>query len=123
MARFVLIADSHLGADPMGYQMQPAYPERLDEIVAALDAWIRRRGDVDFVLHAGDVVDAATDANIRRATDLFALSVPVAVCLGNHDLTETDAIERWRALAPNLFGEAVGGSGDRPIYIVRRQRL
>ena len=36
MTRFLYIADTHLGAAPMGYRQQPGYPERLGEIVRAL---------------------------------------------------------------------------------------
>jgi hypothetical protein len=40
------------------------------------------------------------------------LPVPVYLCLGNHDLTATDAAERWLKLAPRFFGN------DSPVYTV-----
>jgi hypothetical protein len=107
MTRLIYIADSHFGADPMGYQMQPGYPERLSEIVGALADWMRADGGIDFVLHGGDMIDVTTDEAIRQAAELFGLPAPVHLCLGNHDTTELDAAQRWLAVAPQLFGEAL----------------
>ena len=107
MLRFIYIADSHFGADPMGYEMQPGYPERLGEIVGALAEWMRADGGIDFVLHGGDMIDLTTDEMIRQAAELFRLPAPVHLCLGNHDTTELDAAERWLAAAPQLFGESL----------------
>ena len=105
MTRFVYITDTHLGAAPMGYQQQPGYPEKLGELAVLLDEWIRRDG-IDFVLHGGDMVDQATEANIHRAREVFRLSAPVHLCLGNHDLTAPDARGRWLAAAPEFFPNA-----------------
>jgi len=112
MTRFLCIADTHLGADPMGYTQQRGYPERLREICRALVERVAAWGGVDFVLHGGDMVDAGTDANIRAAAGLFDLPAPVYLCLGNHDLTTPDAVERWLELAPEFF------VGDAPEYDV-----
>jgi len=109
MTRFLYVADTHLGAAPMGYTQQRGYPERLGEICRALVERVAAWGGVDFVLHGGDMVDAATDANIRAAAEVFDLPVPVHLCLGNHDLTAPDAVERWFALAPEFF---VGGEPE-----------
>ncbi len=77
MTRFLYIADTHFGADPVGYQQQQAYPCKLAEIVsAACDAFVGD-GGVDFVLHGGDMIDATSDDAIRRATENFNLPVPV----------------------------------------------
>ena len=103
MTRFVYLCDTHLGADPVGYHQQPAYPDKLPELLRRLDAWIAADGDIDFVLHGGDMVDRATEANIRAASDAFALCRPVRLCLGNHDLTRPDALDLWLALAPQFF--------------------
>lgn len=112
MTRFLYIADTHLGANPMGYQQQPAYPERLHGILAALKDHMASIGGVDFILHGGDMIDAATDDNIRAAVSAFDLGVPVRLCLGNHDLTVPDAVERWLRLAPGFF---VDGQPDYTI--------
>ena len=103
MSRFVYIADTHMGANPMGYHQQPGYPERLDDILAALDAWIARTGGVEFILHGGDMVDAGTPENIAAAVDSFRLSVPVHLCLGNHDLTEVDSLREWLTTGRRFF--------------------
>lgn len=103
MARFVYITDTHYGANPVIYQQQQAYPEMLEELIALLDSWIVRDGEIDFVLHGGDLVDSASRDNVRAARKLLQLSVPVYLCLGNHDLTDPDALAIWLAEAPELF--------------------
>lgn len=113
MARFAYIADTHLGADLMGYQMQEGHPERLPEILDALQGFIDETGGVDFVLHGGDMVDAGVEAHIRRAVEVFRLSVPVYLCLGNHDVTDERSLEMWLELAPGFF------PGGRPEFTVR----
>ena len=87
----------------MGFSMQTGYPEHLPALVAALEAWIKDH-PVDFVLHGGDMVEASTAENLAVAAELFHLSVPVYLCLGNHDLTEPDSANSWLRLAPGLFG-------------------
>lgn len=103
MTRLLYMADTHLGASPMGYQQQKGYPERLPEILGAVAEYVAADGGVDFVLHGGDMVDAATDANIAHAAETFDLPVPVYLCLGNHDLTTPDALDRWLRRAPDFF--------------------
>lgn len=112
MTRFIFIGDSHWGANPQGYQQQKAQPEKLPEIVAALDRWIKGHGQIDFVLHGGDMVNAGTDEMIAGAANLFALSVPVYLCLGNHDLSESSSVDTWLARAPRLFRH------DSPTYTI-----
>ena len=104
--RFVYIADSHVGAGNAGYCQQPRYADRLPELAALLDAWIRQAGDIDFVLHGGDMVDATSVDNVRAAREIFRLSVPVYLCLGNHDLTEEKALDLWLAEVPAFFSDA-----------------
>ncbi|MCP4642925.1 MAG: hypothetical protein GY851_20940 [bacterium] len=101
--RFLVIADTHLGANPMGFQMQRGYPERLPRLLESLDAWMDVNSPVDFVLHAGDMVDACSEESIQAAADAFRLSVPVYACLGNHDLTRPDAEALWLQHAPQFF--------------------
>ena len=112
MTKFIYLADTHFGADPMGYQQQKGYVERLPELLDLLDAWIQEEGGGDFVLHGGDLVDKATDCNIRGAGELFRLSVPVYVCLGNHDLTDANALGVWLPEAPALL------AGGDPNYTI-----
>jgi len=128
MARFLMITDSHLGADPMGFTQQAPYPERFDAIIDALAAWIDRTGGVDFVLHAGDLIDFTTPELIDHASEsLSRLGVPVHLALGNHDLTTTDALDLWMSRAPHLLGGAgtkgdfVVRSGDVSVYVLVTQ--
>ncbi len=125
MARFVYIADTHFGANPMGFQQQKGYPEKLPEIVALLDAWIQGEGNIEFILHGGDMVDNAAEDNIRLARQLFSLSVPVYLCLGNHDLDEPDALDTWTALAGEFFPNHAPNfsihCGDFFVYVMPNQ--
>ena len=113
MTRFIYIADTHFGVDRMAYQQQKGYPEKLGSILSELDTWIRKDGEIDFVLHGGDMINSATEANIREARDVFRLSVPVYLCLGNHDLTAPDALDMWLTEAPEFF------PGKSPDYYLR----
>ncbi|MBN2309119.1 MAG: metallophosphoesterase [Candidatus Hydrogenedentes bacterium] len=103
MTRFVFIADTHFGTERMGFEQQPGYPGRLDELVPLLEHWIARDGHIDFVLHAGDLLDACDPGRIQGAAALFAFPVPFYVCLGNHDLTRPDSAALWLEHAPHLF--------------------
>lgn len=103
MTKFVYIADTHFGANPMGYQQQKGYPEKLVDILALLDAEIQKAGDIDFILHGGDMIDRTDENNICRARELFRFSIPVYLCLGNHDLTEPMALDMWMTKAPEFF--------------------
>jgi DNA repair exonuclease SbcCD nuclease subunit len=94
-----------------GYNQQPRYADRISELVQLLDAWIAAQDPpIDFVLHGGDMIDATNPRNIRRAKQAFSLTVPVYLCLGNHDLTTPDALDLWLSLAPEFFCDA------QPVY-------
>ncbi len=104
--RFVYLTDTHLGAQHgRGYVQQPRYADRLPELLALLDAWICRQDDpgIAFVLHGGDMVDAISEDAVQMARKVFALSVPVYLSLGNHDLTDPRAAEMWLQGAPEFF--------------------
>lgn len=103
MTRFIYLADTHLGAAPMGYNQQIPYPERLSDILTALDGWINQDGDIDFMIHGGDMIDRMSEDMVRRASDLFQFSIPVYLCLGNHDLTAEDSLDQWLKVAPEFF--------------------
>lgn len=126
MTRFLYLADTHLGAAPMGYRQQPGVPERLPELVATLRRYVEEQGNIDFVLHGGDLVDDATDASIAAAAEVFALPVPLYLCLGNHDLNRDAAVSRWLALAPGFFGAEAAAdysvvTDDVAIHVVPTQ--
>lgn len=107
MTRFVYLSDTHWGIEKPGYTMQDSHPPQLPQLLVALEAWMAANGSVDFVLHGGDMIDSTSAENIRRAAELFQLSTPVYLCLGNHDLTCADALDMWLQEAPQLFG--IGG--------------
>ena len=110
MTRFLFITDTHLGADSdVGYVQQPRRADQLPVLLGLLDDWIARGAEggapVAFVLHGGDMVDAASPETVRAAAEIFRLSVPVTLSLGNHDVTRPDALELWLKEAPALFPE------------------
>jgi 3',5'-cyclic-AMP phosphodiesterase len=125
MTRFVYLADTHWGAHEMGYQMQQGYPRELPRILQALEEWMAAGDGIDFVLHGGDMVDRGNDDSIRAAAEAFQLSVPVYLCLGNHDLTEAGGVDRWAQLAPGFFGkEGVDyaiETGDCVVHVMPNQ--
>ena len=101
---FIYIADTHVGTDKMEYFQQPPYENRLRDLLNALHLWISERGDVDFIIHGGDMVDFCTKDNIKQAMDMFSVfDVPVKLCLGNHDLTTKNSVELWMKYAPCFF--------------------
>lgn len=106
MTRFIYFSDTHIGNTPVVYQQQPSFPDRIEALVAALEAWIAARGDIDFVIHGGDMVNGATRENIQRANNIFNLSVPLFLCLGNHDLSAPDSLDIWMSEAQGFFANA-----------------
>lgn len=112
MTKFIYLSDSHCCDDPQRYQQQQAYTERLPEITAALRGYIDDMKDIDFVLHGSDLIDASSENNIRVGAELFDLTIPVYLCLGNHDLTVPDALGQWLRIAPQFF---LGGKAEYSI--------
>ncbi|MHC4885923.1 MAG: metallophosphoesterase family protein [Planctomycetota bacterium] len=111
MTTFLYIADSHIGAGADGYTQQQRYHEETPLIVEALREEILEAGDIDFVLHGGDMIERTSDELIAAAQSQFSLPVPLHLCLGNHDMTEQGAVKRWIQGAPEFFA----GSKE-PIY-------
>ena len=124
MTRFVYLSDTHWGIETPGYTMQASQPSRLPELLAALEAWMDAHGPVDFVLHGGDMIDSTREEHIDRAAEMFRLSVPVYLCLGNHDLTREHAAQIWLDRAPHLFLGGVNFTIETPdclIHVVPNQ--
>ena len=106
MIRFIYVTDTHHGANPAEYHQQPAFPQRMKELVSLLDRWITTQpSHIDFVLHGGDIIDRCTPELIQESQTLWNMSVPVHLTLGNHDLTETDSVSSWLHNAPHFFPE------------------
>lgn len=115
MTRFVFLSDTHIGTTPIEFQQQPAFPEQIHHLIDALERWLAQEANIDFVLHGGDMLNDASRANIRTASALFKrLSVPVYLCLGNHDLTDPDALAWWLEEAPQFFPQG------QPNFVIDR---
>jgi 3',5'-cyclic-AMP phosphodiesterase len=96
MTKFIFITDTHIGASKTDYFEQQNYPEHLPEVIRELDRWIEAEGDIDFIIHGGDIVTEPTDKLISNAVDVFSqLSLPVYLCLGNHDMSTANSASRW----------------------------
>lgn len=112
-SEFIYIADTHWGADPIGFQQQCSYHKHLPELLQVLKKWIKNNGNIDFILHGGDIIDQTSPENIAQVKQLFVdLSVPVYLCLGNHDLTEKNSIDLWHESASVFF------AGKQPCYYI-----
>lgn len=92
-----------MGANPMKYHQQAGCPEKLPEILLKLNQYIKKAGNIDFILHGGDMIDSTSDEAIVMAAKHFEFDIPLYLCLGNHDLTEKNSLERWLELAPQYF--------------------
>ena len=106
MTKIVYICDTHIGFEEPGYFQQKPYPEKLEQLLKLLDQWIAEKGDINLIVHGGDMVDKATETNIRNAKEMFQLSIPVSLCLGNHDLTSPNALGLWINEAPEFFSNS-----------------
>jgi hypothetical protein len=98
----------------MGYQQQKGYPEHLPELIGRLADYIKNRGDVECVVHGGDLVDRTDDTCLELAGLMRDLPVPFYLCLGNHDTTVPDALSQWLAAHPDYFP---GGAPDYSIAL------
>lgn len=110
VTRFVYITDTHVSTGPIGYVMQKGYHDRQARIVAALRKWIEDDGRIDFIIHGGDAIDVVEERNIRRTKRLFSFSVPMYLCLGNHDIATRESLKMWLDIAPAFF------PGNRPDF-------
>jgi DNA repair exonuclease SbcCD nuclease subunit len=103
MAKFIYITDTHLGGSSATYKQQIPYREKLEDLLILLDEKIKKIGDIDFVVNGGDVIDRHEDALIEKVKQIFKLSKPVYLCLGNHDLTAFGGAEYWLNAVPEFF--------------------
>ncbi|MEF2245244.1 metallophosphoesterase family protein [Paenibacillus sp. IITD108] len=111
MAKFLFLTDTHIGASPIGFHQQPAYPEHMEQLIQEIKK-LAEQGEIDFVLHGGDMVDKCTEETLKEAARLFDLPVPVYLSLGNHDLDCEDALDKWLRITPQFF------IGNKPQYTI-----
>lgn len=98
------VTDSHAGADRTGFQQQPRHPDLALRIWQGIAQAARECGAA-LVLHGGDLPDTGAPAEIALVSaQLAALERPVAAVLGNHDMSRSDALDPWCALACDLPG-------------------
>lgn len=90
--RFVLISDT----------------QRWYDETAAAVADINRRGDIDFVVHCGDISDFGVTSEFeQQARILNRLTMPYVVLLGNHDCLGTgEDVYRYLFGEPNFSFDA-----------------
>ena len=105
--KFIYLADSHIGgSDSAGYCQQERSLRYARDIFDELRHWLHEHPEVDFMIHGGDMADSGTGANILQAKEFFAaLPCPCFLALGNHDLTETDSLQKWLQIVPEFFPE------------------
>lgn len=127
MTKFIFLSDSHVSmpGGHMAYTQQKSYVHKIKDILLCLDDWIKGEGDIDFVLHGGDMIND-TNTDISLARDLFNLSVPVYLCLGNHDLTVENGFELfWLKEAPEFFLDSSPNftihSGNTLVHVIPNQ--
>jgi 3',5'-cyclic-AMP phosphodiesterase len=103
--RFIYLADTHIGgSDNTGYTQQTRYLRYFSEIMACLKNYIKTSGDIDFVMHGGDIIEQTTPETITAAAEFFGqLPCPTYLALGNHDLTDDNSVELWLKYAPQFF--------------------
>ena len=111
MTRFLYLSDTHWGSDGMGYKLQPKYDTRLPELLSALESWISENSPIDFLLHGGDMIHTLDTESLQTARDHFRLSIPVHLCLGNHDLTVKGGLDQWLTSAPEFFANGTPNYG------------
>ena len=104
MIRFGLISDTHIGNPRPGYFHQEPladYPPLFQTL-----AEFCREEKLDFLCHAGDVIDNGSKEQMSAAAELFKqIPCPVFAVPGNHDLMNRDSAKWLPEQIPGLFPE------------------
>jgi hypothetical protein len=103
--KFIYVADTHVGgSDISGYWQQERYLRYFPELFEVFSRWIEQQGNIDFVIHGGDMVDKASPEAITDVAEMFQkLPCPLYFTPGNHDLTEDDSAKSWLEKASDFF--------------------
>ena len=112
-ARFVHIADSHLGAGGFGNKLnEHGLNQREEDICRAFSAAIDRAIELrpDFVIHAGDLFHTVRPTNriinfaIKEMLKLAAAEIPIVIISGNHDAPKQRSVGHVLSIFENLPG-------------------
>lgn len=104
MIRFGLISDTHIGNPHPGYFQQEPLAE-YNELYRTLATFCREE-KLDFLCHAGDVIDNGSEEQMKEAAGIFRqFPCPVWATPGNHDLSTPDSAAGMPQLMPELFPE------------------
>ena len=111
--RFLLISDTHIGNPCPGYHPQTPLDDP-EPLFKALGTLIRQRG-VDFICHAGDIIDNGSREQMRIAAEIFrSLPCPTFAVPGNHDLMFPESAKWMTEELPELFP-----CGTTDYYLIR----
>ncbi|MBQ9771446.1 MAG: metallophosphoesterase [Lentisphaeria bacterium] len=111
--RFLLISDTHIGNPCPGYHPQTPLDDP-EPLFKALGTLIRQRG-VDFICHAGDIIDNGSREQMRIAAEIFrTLPCPTFAVPGNHDLMFPESAKWMTEELPELFP-----CGTTDYYLIR----
>ncbi len=111
--RFLLISDTHIGNPRPGYHHQEPLSEP-GPLFHALGKFVREN-KVEFICHAGDIIDDGSREQMRLAAKLFgSLPCPTYAVTGNHDLMFPESAEWFPEELPALFPE-----GTTDYFLIR----
>lgn len=111
--RFLLISDTHIGNPRPGYHHQEPLAEP-EPLFQALAKFIREN-KVEFICHAGDIIDDGSREQMRLAAGLFGLlPCPVYAVPGNHDLMFPESAQWFPEELPAMFPE-----GTTDYFLIR----
>jgi 3',5'-cyclic AMP phosphodiesterase CpdA len=103
--RFIYLCDTHHGKREDAYCQQKPYAAKNEELFYLLAQFIKSQpAKIDFVLNGGDLLNKTNLTCIKEIQTFHqSLGVPVYLCLGNHDLSQKNALDVWLKSAPELF--------------------
>ena len=111
--KFLLISDSHLGNPTPGYHHQSVLPEP-EPLFQALAEFVSEN-QIDFIFHAGDIIDDGSPEQFSGAVALLKkLPCPVYATPGNHDLMHKNSIQWMVENMPDQFPE-----GKADYFLIR----
>lgn len=122
MSTLAFITDTHTGCDGSGFHQQPGRPDLACEIFRGLRDVLHHH-KVDLLVHGGDLTERGFEAQIAEALRLHqSLEIPMALCLGNHDVGEANSASLWDEALGGcswlIAGDSVVSLDDVDVYTV-----